>query len=107
MKTRLFSIVFSVVVSSGGLMAAGSATADAARGRLETGAVRATGTSSRASLDRRLAVALAKMDENLLALLGPATLDCAGEFVESGLETCVVRLDHAPGAVGSAGAASD
>ena len=89
------------------LMAAASAGADATRGSAEAGSVLTPAASSKARLDRRLAVAFAKMDENLLALLGPATLDCAGDFVASGLETCVVRLDRAPGAGASAGAASD
>ena len=103
MKTRLCWIGVSCAL----LMAAGSAGADASRGRGEAGALLDPSASTRTSLDRRLAVALARMDENLLALLGPATLDCVGDFVESGLETCIVRLDRAPGTGASAGAASD
>lgn len=91
MKTRIRSIfvVFSI------LTAAGPAAADAIGGRGSVESLPAPGEPSQSQLDRRLAIAMARMDENLLALLGPATLDCAGEFVETGMETCVARLDGA------------
>lgn len=87
--------VRAVVLACALLTGAGPAWADSTRRQAEESSIASPSAASRSRVDRRLAVALARMDENLLALLGPATLDCAGDFLASGIETCVVRLDRA------------
>ncbi|MBY0400947.1 hypothetical protein K2X89_11670 [Myxococcota bacterium] len=94
MKTRFGSILVVVVL----LMGAGSAGADATRASRSARSLDTPGDASPSHLDRRLALAMARMDENLMALLGPASLDCTGDFLESGLETCTARLDGSHGA---------
>lgn len=91
MKTHWRSILLVIVL----MTATGPAAADTAGGRGSVESLGRAGTAALPALDRRLALALARMDQDLLALLEPATLDCAGSFVESGMETCVVRLDGA------------
>ncbi|MBK7948242.1 MAG: hypothetical protein IPK00_05775 [Deltaproteobacteria bacterium] len=91
MKTHWRSILLVIVL----MTATGPAAADTAGGRGSVESLGRAGTAALPALDRRLALALARMDQDLLALLEPATLDCAGSFVESGMETCVVRLDSA------------
>ena len=98
MKTRLIELLVVLAL----LTAPGRVAADAADARGPADSLAGPDDRSGSHLDRRLALALARMDENLLALLGPATLDCAGVFVASGLETCVARLDGSRGAEGPA-----
>lgn len=91
MKTHWRSVLLAIVL----VTATGPAAADSAGGRGSVESLGRAGTSAPSVLDRRLALAMARMDQDLLALLAPATLDCAGSFVDSGMETCVVRLDGA------------
>lgn len=53
----------------------------------------ALGSPSRLVLERDLERAMAQMDLNLAALLGSRTMDCAGEDVFGGIETCWVSVE--------------
>jgi hypothetical protein len=91
MKTLLRVVLSAIVLMS----AAGPAAAGSSEGQGSLASLGRAEAATPSALDRRLALAMARMDQNLLTLLEPATLDCAGSFVESGMETCVVRLDGA------------